>query len=298
MLRRTWSLWGTSLLLTTLAVPGLAQQEQPYPLVLAETADMEFELKKCELAVQMAEVGIKEATIVLEGIERKLKLARSANNEEQTESLELDRRQALVQVEMRKLAAEVTRVEWEQAKDRLGRREAIAGPASTIADSLRMEPTQSSNVLILRGEKDDVKKIVGLLEGAGAQKAEPAAGEETAAALERLLSQRRDTLQELVDFVELQYREGHAQLDAVVRASESLIDAQLDLAVDKPERIALRERRVENMKRLEELAKASRDVARVNNAEVLTATATRLKPSPPIVHSHARGRLPGSVKAF
>ncbi len=290
MLRRAWSLWGTSLLLTTLAVPGLAQQDQPYSPALVETADTEFELKKCELAVQMAEVGIKEAAIVLDGIERELKHARSAKNEEQTESLELDRRQALVQVEMRKLAAEVTRVEWEQAKDRLGRLEAIARPASTIADSLRMEPTQSSNVLILRGKKDDVKKIVGLLDGAGAQKAEPAAGEETAAALERLLSQRRDTLQELVDFVELQYREGHAQLDAVVRASESLIDAQLDLAVDKSERIALRERRVENMKRLEELAKASRDVARVNNAEVLSATATRLKAEIELLRESATGQ--------
>ena len=63
----------------------------------------------------------------------------------------------------------------------------------------------------------------------------PIAGGETKKAneadkLEKLLTQRRDTLRQLVDVVTGQYRHGTTGFESVARATDQLIDAELELA--------------------------------------------------------------------
>lgn len=236
---RPWLPLVASVLLPALALSARGEEKQPPSRIEAEIADLEFEVKKRELAHEMAELGVKEAELALERIE--MVSAKSDQN-----ILGVDRAEARIHIEMRKLNQEAATYDLAQVRARLER-------LKTTAES---KPANTGPVPLkhTRGEES-----------------------EQAAAIKRLLKQRRDTLREIVALVEGQFRNGLVQQDAVVRASESLIAAELDLATDKAERIALRERRVENMKRMEEYANVQREIAAVNSTAVLTATAERLK---------------------
>ena len=64
--------------------------------------------------------------------------------------------------------------------------------------------------------------------------------------------------------------------------------AELELTTDKAERIALRERRLANMKELEELTRAMQEVGKAGFAEVFTTTATRIKAEIELLRERAR----------
>jgi outer membrane protein TolC len=91
-----------------------------------------------------------------------------------------------------------------------------------------------------------------------------------------LLTERRDTLRKLVEAVELQYHHGAGTLDAVVRASNDLLDAELALAPSEADRIAILERIVQNLKALEEMVSARYNAGRATISDVLSAKAARL----------------------
>ncbi|MCP4679175.1 MAG: hypothetical protein GY854_27515, partial [Deltaproteobacteria bacterium] len=203
--------------------------------------------------------------IGLERIEVQMAKAKSDKN-----SLGVGRTEARIHVEMRKLNQQAAQIDLEQVHARLERRKRAAESKPATDVPVPSEQVQGKKIMTLPASKEDSEKVVGMV-----QKREEKS--EQAAALERLLKQRRDTLREVVAFAEAQYRAGVTEQDAMFRASESLIAAELDLATDKAERIALREQRVEIMKQMEECTRAKRHVARVNNADVLAATAERLK---------------------
>lgn len=71
--------------------------------------------------------------------------------------------------------------------------------------------------------------------------------------LDDLLKQRRDTLQQLVKVVKEQYHQGTSDYAAVAKSTDQLIDAELELADNHQERIALLKRRVDLMESLEAL---------------------------------------------
>jgi outer membrane protein TolC len=106
---------------------------------------------------------------------------------------------------------------------------------------------------------------------------DPSIGPEQAATIERLLKQRRDTLRQVVELANAEYGAGRATQTDVVHATESLIEAELELTTDKAERIALREKRVESLRNLEQYTRAKQLVAVATSAELLAATAARLK---------------------
>ena len=62
--------------------------------------------------------------------------------------------------------------------------------------------------------------------------------------LESLRKERRETLRKLVDVAESKYNSGNATLDCVLRASELLLEAEIDMADTTAERIAVREKLV------------------------------------------------------
>jgi hypothetical protein len=76
---------------------------------------------------------------------------------------------------------------------------------------------------------------------------------ETAKQVESLLKERRDTFRQLVDMLGQQHRAGIVTEVSVLRATDQLLDAELDLASTKAERIAIREKLVANLRKLEKL---------------------------------------------
>ena len=80
------------------------------------------------------------------------------------------------------------------------------------------------------------------------------ASSEASKQLESLLQERRDTCRKVVEYVELQRRGGQADISSWIGASNQLVEAELDMAKTKAERIALRQKLVANLKQAEEFA--------------------------------------------
>lgn len=289
MLSRTWFPLVVLALLTTLVSSGRADGKQPPSPARSEVAEMEFELKKRELAFQMADLGVKEAEISLERVELLQQQAQAANNKAETERLHLDHKQAALHVEMRKLTKQAASLELEQVHSRLKRLRGTAGLTSADARTIQRELSQDPELLVIRGKREDVDKVAAVIKDMGGLKAVPPTPHEQATAIQRLLEERRDTLQQMVDSVKEQYRAGHAQMDAVLHASESLIEAELDLAKDQAERIALCERCVENVKELEAYTTTQFESGRLSHAETLAAKAARIKAEIELLRERASG---------
>ena len=100
-------------LLVALLSGALHADEKAPPLrrALGAVTDVEFEVRKRELACKMAELSIEEAKISLERVDIQLEKARSVGAGDDTAQLTLNRKQASVHVEMRKLAAQKGREE-------------------------------------------------------------------------------------------------------------------------------------------------------------------------------------------
>ena len=110
----------------------------------------------------------------------------------------------------------------------------------------------------------------------------PIAGGETTDAtqgqkIEELLKERRDTLQQLVDVVTAEYRQGTTGFESVARATDQLIEAELDLAKDAETRITILQRRLELMKSLFSMVEARFESGQVTQAQVLAAKAALLE---------------------
>lgn len=97
------------------------------------------------------------------------------------------------------------------------------------------------------------------------------------AALNTLLKERRDTLRQLVTVATANYRIGQTTFDSVIRASDQLINAELDLAEDASARIALYEKRIALLKDLEQIAEAKFRTGHATQEDVLAAKAALLE---------------------
>ena len=106
--------------------------------------------------------------------------------------------------------------------------------------------------------------------------------------IQTLLKERRDTLHELVLAVKEQFRHGIGTHDAVIRASNQLLDAELELAQTREERIGIHKQRVRNLKELEEYARQRQRAAQVSVDKVLEARAARLGAEIELLREQAR----------
>ena len=95
--------------------------------------------------------------------------------------------------------------------------------------------------------------------------------------LEQLLKERQATLRQLVDVVTAEYRNGTTGFDSVVRATDQLLDADLELSANVKARIAILQKRVELMKSLFSMVEARSEIGQVAQAQVLAAKAAMLE---------------------
>jgi hypothetical protein len=109
--------------------------------------------------------------------------------------------------------------------------------------------------------------------------AEPAAvvrgpGSEKLTALRK---ERRDALRDAVDVAMALYRKARIEQGPVLRITNTLLNAELDLAPDRAARIALREQTIKQLRSIEELAVTRKEAARGTQIEILEAQADRLQ---------------------
>ena len=134
-------------------------------------------------------------------------------------------------------------------------------------------------MIILRGAKHDVAKIASLIRSAeGREAGEPSSPDRQMATAEReLLQQRRDTLRKLVEILEARFRQGEATQRPLIEAQNALITAELELAADQPQRIALLEKKLANLKQLTEMCGAMHQSGQVPYEQVLASQAESLR---------------------
>ena len=122
----------------------------------------------------------------------------------------------------------------------------------------------------------------------------PIAGGETKEAnqsqkLEELLKERQSTLRQLVAVVTEEYRNGATGFESVARATDQLIDAELDLAKNAAARTAILQRRVELMKSLFSMVETRFKAGQVTQAQVLAAQAGLLESQIQLAREQADG---------
>ena len=97
------------------------------------------------------------------------------------------------------------------------------------------------------------------------------------ASLSALLTQRRDTLEKRVEVLEYMLAQGKVEATAVFAARDQLLDAELQLAETKEQRLALHRTRIDNMRELEELIKRRHKAGQSPLEAALSTTAARLQ---------------------
>lgn len=125
----------------------------------------------------------------------------------------------------------------------------------------------------------------------------PIAGGETKEAnqsqrLEELLKKRQSTLRQLVAVVTEEYRNGSTGFESVARATDQLIDAELDSAKNAEARTAILQRRVELMKSLFSMVETRFKAGQVTQAQVLAAQAGLLESQIQLVRGQVDGGKP------
>jgi outer membrane protein TolC len=107
--------------------------------------------------------------------------------------------------------------------------------------------------------------------------------------IEDLLRERQAILQKLVEVVTEEYRQGTNGFESVVRATDQLIEAELELAKDSKARIVVLERRVELMTNVFSMVEAKFKAGQVTQAQVLAARAALLKSRIQLIRESAGG---------
>ena len=164
----------------------------------------------------------------------------------------------------------------------------------TVAKSARM--AMFPHLIAMERKGLAMRKLIVLLSAlflvsATQAQAEPPA-KNTATQVESLMKERRDVLQNIAQMLNAQYRVGTAGIDRVVSATNKLADAELELAKTKDERIAVCRKQVESCRDFEKLCQARHEVGIVTQADVLIATAERLKAEIQLLREQA-GDKPG-----
>ena len=107
--------------------------------------------------------------------------------------------------------------------------------------------------------------------------AQQATESDSHAALNELLTKRRDTLKQRVDVLEQMHADGSLSLTAVLAGRDQLLDAELQLAKTKEQRLTLYQKRLDNMRALEDMVKKRYEAGQITLDSTLSARAARLQ---------------------
>jgi hypothetical protein len=96
-------------------------------------------------------------------------------------------------------------------------------------------------------------------------------------AMKALLQERRDVLAERVSVLEKRYAGGTTSVRTVLKAKDQLLDAELQLATTKDQRMVLYRKRRDNLRRLEDFVKKLYEGGQCEFERTLSVTASRLQ---------------------
>ncbi|WP_413432739.1 hypothetical protein [Crateriforma spongiae] len=95
--------------------------------------------------------------------------------------------------------------------------------------------------------------------------------------IRKLLTERRDTFKSLVEIVNESYLVGRAEHRQLIQVQNDLLQAELDLATTRSERLKLYQQLVDNLQAYEKLLEARFANGTTQQTDVLSTKADRLK---------------------
>lgn len=101
--------------------------------------------------------------------------------------------------------------------------------------------------------------------------------EDSSKKIDSLLKERRDVLKQLVKLAKERHREGAEPADNVIRASLALLEAELELARSRRERVEIHKQAIALLRELEKMADLRFRAGTARKDVVLRAKASRLE---------------------
>ncbi|MCM2369375.1 hypothetical protein [Aporhodopirellula aestuarii] len=95
--------------------------------------------------------------------------------------------------------------------------------------------------------------------------------------LRELLTERRDALRQRLAAIEASYKVGNTEIGLVIAAENDLLDAELEMSNQPADRIAILEKVVSNMKRIEDWTRQRVGDGTALQQDALLAKASRLQ---------------------
>ncbi|TWT65697.1 TolC family protein [Crateriforma conspicua] len=95
--------------------------------------------------------------------------------------------------------------------------------------------------------------------------------------IRKLLTERRDTYKSLVEIVNESYLVGRAEHRQLIQVQNDLLQAELDLATTRSERLKIHQQLVDNLQAYEKLLEARFANGTTQQTDVLSTKADRLK---------------------
>lgn len=130
---------------------------------IIEVQNLQFEVRSREIACKLAELRVEAAKLDEAQAELRIKYAQERGAKEEVEHLTLERRQLALRMQASKLELEMARLELDRARKVLERLVAPSKEKSSILGEVRVEFIEPLGLIILRGAKEDVKKIAELI---------------------------------------------------------------------------------------------------------------------------------------
>ena len=84
-----------------------------------ERIDLEFELRSIDLERKLAELEVEEAEIEVAHVKLVLEAAKSGDNDQEVQRIQLDHKKALMQLEARRVRAQMVQLHKERVQTRL-----------------------------------------------------------------------------------------------------------------------------------------------------------------------------------
>jgi outer membrane protein TolC len=119
--------------------------------------------------------------------------------------------------------------------------------------------------------------VTGVLVSSGLAEPDAVVREPGSEKLTALRKERRDALRGAVDVAMALYRNARIEQGPVLRITNTLLNAELDLAPDRAARIALREQTIKQLRSIEEIAVTRKESARGTQFDILEVQADRLQ---------------------
>jgi len=104
----------------------------------------------------------------------------------------------------------------------------------------------------------------------------------------KLLMERRNVLKEIADIQRRGYARGELQLHDLLLTNRDLLEAELELADDKSQRIEICERLVKTLEDIEAISQRMQAAGEVTIIDVLSSKAARLKAQAQLANERSR----------